>query len=291
MTGQSKRDGDASKRLANTRAVEVRDLWYWYEDHIPAIQGVSLTIESGDFVAIIGQNGSGKTTLSKHFNGLLRPSRGTVLIEGQDTEGKRVGELARRVGYVFQNPDHQIFSSSTREEIAFGLSNLGLPAGEVEARTSEVLQVFGLESYAAAPPAVLGYGIRRKITLAAVYAMCPPIIVLDEPTTGLDWRSQSGLMEHIAGLHQAGHTIVLISHDMKLVAQWAHKTLVLADGRVLAYDTTREVFKQEALLARSFIQPPQITRLSRGLRDHGMRGDSLTVPEFCQEFQGLLPEP
>ncbi|HID87243.1 MAG TPA: ATP-binding cassette domain-containing protein [Anaerolineae bacterium] len=265
-------------------AIEVRHLWYWYENHIPALQDVSLTIEQGEYVAIIGQNGSGKTTLVKHFNGLLKPRQGKVFVEGEDAEKRSVGELARRVGYVFQNPDHQIFCTTTREEIAFGLRNLGFSEGEVRERTEEALRLFGLAEHAEVPPAILGYGLRRKVTLAAVYAMRPPILVLDEPTTGLDWRSTRELLGRVAQLHQEGHTIVLVSHDMKLVAEFSQKTLVLGQGRVLLHDATREVFKQEELLTRTFIAPPPITALSRRMRPYGMRGDSLTVGEFYDEY-------
>jgi energy-coupling factor transporter ATP-binding protein EcfA2 len=268
-------------------AIEVQHLWYWYENHVPALQDVSLTIEQGEYVALIGQNGSGKTTLVKHFNGLLKPRRGRVFVEGEDTEKRSVGALARCVGYVFQNPDHQIFCTTTREEIAFGLRNLGFPAEEVRERAEEALHLFGLAEQAEVPPAILGYGLRRKVTLAAVYAMRPPIMVLDEPTTGLDGRSTRELRGRVAGLHQQGHTIVLVSHDMKLVAECAEKTLLLGQGQVLLYDATREVFKQEELLTRAFIAPPPITALSRRMRPYGMRGDSLTVSEFYTEYNQI----
>ena len=271
-------------------AIEVRNLWYWYEDHIPVLRDISLTINRGECLAIIGPNGSGKTTLVKHFNGLLRPRRGKVFVNGEGTEGRTVGQLARQVGYLFQNPDHQIFCPTTEEEIGFGLRNLGLPEEEVRERIAETLQLFRLEEYASKPPAILGYGLRRKVTLAAVYAMRPPIMVLDEPTTGLDWRSSRELMERIVALRREGHTIIFVSHDMKLVAQFSERTLVLNAGQVLDCDTTRNVFKRKERLERAFIAPPQIMALSQRMAPYGMRGDSLTVREFYEEYSAIRYE-
>jgi energy-coupling factor transport system ATP-binding protein len=268
-------------------AIQVEDLYYRYDGGSWALAGVDLSVEAGDFLAIVGQNGSGKTTLVKHFNGLLRPSRGQVVVLGQDTAGQSVGQLARKVGYLFQNPDHQIFAPTVREEVAFGPRNLGFAEGEVAARTSEALALFGLGDHADTPPAVLGYGLRRKVTLAAVWAMHPQILVLDEPTAGLDWRSTRTLMEEVANLNRQGHTIVLVTHDMKLVAEFAHQVLVLNDGQVLAYGPARQVFQQEAILRRAFLAPPPITALAQRMRPYGLRGDSLTAQEFYQEYTAL----
>ena len=269
-------------------AIQVEDLHYRYDDGPPALAGVNLSVEAGDFLAIAGQNGSGKTTLVKHFNGLLRPSRGRVWVLGQDTAGQSVGQLARKVGYLFQNPDHQIFAPTVWEEVAFGPHNLGFSEGEVAARTTEALSLFGLADQADIPPAVLGYGLRRKVTLAAVWAMRPRILVLDEPTVGLDWRSTRTLMEEVSNLNRQGHTIILVTHDMKLVAQFARQVLVLDEGRTLAYGPTRQLFQQEAILRQAFLAPPPISALARRMRQYGLRGDSLTVSEFYQEYGSLV---
>jgi energy-coupling factor transport system ATP-binding protein len=268
-------------------AIQVEDLSYRYDDGPLALAGVNLSVEAGEFLAIVGQNGSGKTTLVKHFNGLLRPTRGRVLVLGQDTAGQSVGQLARNVGYLFQNPDHQIFAPTVREEVAFGLRNLGFPEEEVAAHTSEALALFGLGDQADTPPAVLGYGLRRKVTLAAVWAMHPQILVLDEPTAGLDWRSTRTLMEEVTNLNRQGHTIILITHDMKLMAEFARRVLVLDEGRTLAYGPTRQVFQQQAILRQAFLAPPPITALARRMQPYGLRGDSLTVEEFYQEYTAL----
>jgi len=269
-------------------AIQVEDLSYRYNDGPLALAGVNLSIETGDFLAIVGQNGSGKTTLVKHFNGLLRPNRGRVLVGGQDTVGQSVGQLARKVGYLFQNPDHQIFAPTVWEEVAFGLRNLGLSEEEVAARTAEALALFGLEDQADTPPAVLGYGLRRKVTLAAVWAMRPQVLVLDEPTVGLDWRSTRVLMEEVINLNRQGHTIILVTHDMKLVAEFARKVLVLNEGHILTCGPTRQVFQQEVLLRQAFLAPPPITALARRMLPYGLGGDSLTVEEFYQEYGSLV---
>jgi energy-coupling factor transport system ATP-binding protein len=271
-------------------AIVVQDLWYSYGDEVTALRGIDLEIEDGDYVAVIGQNGSGKTTLVKHFNGLLKPTRGRVLVRGlgdregspllRDTANLPVGQLAQTVGYVFQNPDYQIFCATTREELAFGPRNLGLPEAEVRSRVEEALARFDLETYADSPPAVLGYGLRRKIGVAAVYSMRPRIFILDEPTTGLDWRTTMELMDLIGEMHRHGHTIILVTHDMKLVTEFSQKSLVLRDGQVLAYDDTRTVFKHSEALRDTKIEPPQITKLAKRMAPYGMPDDVLSVDEF-----------
>jgi energy-coupling factor transporter ATP-binding protein EcfA2 len=268
-------------------AIQVENLHYRYDDDPPALAGINLSAEAGDFLAVVGQNGSGKTTLVKHFNGLLRPTHGRVLVLGQDTAGQSVGQLARKVGYLFQNPDHQIFAPTVWTEVAFGPRNLGFSEGEAADRTTEALALFGLTDQADIPPAVLGYGLRRKVTLAAVWAMRPQILVLDEPTAGLDWRGTRTLMEAITDLNSQDHTIVLVTHDMKLVAEFAAQVLVLSQGQILAYGPTRQVFQQEAILQKAFLAPPPITALARRMRSYGMRGDSLTAEEFYQGYTAL----
>ena len=275
----------------------VQDLWYSYSDGVTALRGIDLEIEDGDYVAVIGQNGSGKTTLVKHFNGLSKPTRGRVLVKLEtrnskletlrDGAGLTVGQLAQTVGYVFQNPDHQIFCDTTREELAFGPRNLDLPEAEVRSRVEEALSRFDLEEYADRPPAMLGYGLRRKIGVAAVYSMRPRIFILDEPTTGLDWRSTLELMELIGEMHRKGHTILLVTHDMKLVTEFSQKSLVLRGGQVLVYDDTRTVFKHSEVLRDTQIEPPQITALAKRMVPYGMPDDVLDVEEFYIAYCGL----
>ena len=273
--------------MASDTIIQVRNLWYRYRDDIVALKGVDLDIAAGDFVAVIGQNGSGKTTLVKHFNGLLQPASGQVLVGGHDTRKVDVGALARTVGFVFQNPDHQIFCATTREEVAFGPRNLGLEGEELDGRVEEALHRFGLVELADSPPAVLGFGMRRKISVASVYAMRPRVFVLDEPTTGLDWRNSMSLMDTVRSMHEDGHTIILVTHDMKLVCEFAQRSLVLRDGGILAYDDTREIFKRSEILKETGIEPPQIAELSKRMMSYGMPDDVLTVDEFQAAYVGI----
>jgi energy-coupling factor transport system ATP-binding protein len=269
-------------------AVSVEKLSYRYDPEEPALEGIDLALADNAYLGIIGQNGSGKTTLIKHFNGLLRPTAGHVRIFGVDTAGVSVGTLARTVGYVFQNPDHGIFCSTTRLEIAFGPRNLGLNADEVHACVEETLAAFGLAEYASVPPAVLGYGLRRLVSIAAVYAMRPRLLILDEPTAGLDERSTQDLMHHIDAMHAAGHTIVLVSHDMQLVAEHCYELLVMDGGRVLIQGRPAEVYARADELARASLAPPPVTALASRLADTGMPPGLLTVEAFAEAYGQVL---
>lgn len=273
--------------MSDKPVIEVNNLSFSYEDGFQALKGVNLAINKGDFLAVIGQNGSGKTTLVKHFNGLHMPTAGQVIVDGTDTAKSSIGMLAKKVGLVFQNPDHQIFCSTTLDEIKFGPRNLGFTEQEVIERANEALSMFGLDEYANRPPAILGFGLRRKVTLAAVYAMKPEIMILDEPTAGLEWRSARELMEIALSLQAKGHTIILVTHDMRAAAAYTNKTLVMKDGQVLAYGSSREVFSMIDLLKQSFITPPQITELACDMVPYGLKGDILSVKEFFEAYKVL----
>ncbi len=200
-----------------------------------ALDDVTFDIERGSFIGLIGRNGSGKTTLAKHLNGLLRPTQGTVTVDGLDASKHSVGEMAAHVGFVFQNPDHQIFCSTTKEEIAFGPAALGLDGATVFKRVDEMLTLFDLHRYEDVSPATLGYGERRAVALSSVLAMRTPILVLDEPTAGLDHRLAARFLGTIEKLNQRGVTIVMISHDMRAVYRYCTHVLELEDGKVVQY--------------------------------------------------------
>ncbi len=258
--------------------IETQNVRFSYSDGEDVLKSVSLRIDQGEFVALIGQNGSGKTTLAKHFLGLLRPREGTVMIQDEDIAGKAVGEVARRVGYVFQNPDHQIFSATTRDEISYGPQNLDFDGAEVTELSKHAMDRFDLTAYADQQPATLSHGVRRKVALASIYAMNPQIWILDEPTGGLDWRSEQETMALLHELNEAGKTIVLITHDMRLVAEHTERCIVMSEGRVVAHDATRTGMEQEETLK---ITPPQTWRLGNALN---LRPLPLTVKAFCQEY-------
>ena len=263
-------------------------MWFWYSEGAPAVKDITLAIGTGEFVALVGANGSGKTTLVKHFNGLLRPRRGLVRVAGRDAAGRSMGELARQVGYLFQRPEQQIFSPTVQQELAFGPRNLGLSSAEIEARVEAALTRFDLTAIAGQPPAILSYGLRRRVTLASLAAMDPPVLVLDEPTVGLDARGLEETFAWLAGLHARGRAIVLVTHDMALAAAHAGRVVVLSQGQVIADGPPAGLFRQTDLLARAALVPPPVTALAQALGPHGMRGDSLTVEAFCDEYVALI---
>jgi energy-coupling factor transport system ATP-binding protein len=272
-------------------ALGVTNLWFWYDDEsIPVLRGLDLVVRRGEFLALLGANGSGKTTLTKHFNGLLRPRRGQVHIVGQDAASRSVGELARYVGYLFQNPEQQIFSPTVRQEVAFGPHNLGLPSAKAEAQVDDALARFRLTDVADSPPAILSYGLRRRVTLASLAAMDPPVLVLDEPTVGLDAPGLRETFEWLAELHAQGRTIVLVTHDMSLAAEYADRVIAMHEGQIVAAAPPLEVFQQCELLSRTSLAAPPVLALARALGPLGLIGESLTVESFCDEYVALVKE-
>jgi len=259
-------------------------LTYTYPDSsVEALRGVDLAIEEGEFLAILGQNGSGKTTLAKHFNGLLKPSSGRILLEGKPTKDYSQRDLAHRVGYVFQNPDHQIFSRTVREEVGFGLKVLGYDSTTIEKRISEVLSIVGLHGYEEKNPFVLTKGERQRIAVASVLAAQPKVIVLDEPTTGLDYLHQKSLMEMLRELNRRGHTILIITHAMWVAVEYAPRTVLMKDGLILADGDTRSIFADEGVLKQVSLRPPPLVQLSNFL---GTR--ALTVDEMVKELRNEI---
>ena len=258
----------------------------------PALRDVSLELRAGEFIALVGRNGSGKTTLAKHLNGLLRPSSGRVLVgpagSALETRHAPVGELARQVGYVFQNPDHQLFLPTVRREIAYGPQQLGLSGAALEARVAETLERFELGALAERHPAELGRGVRRLTALAAIYAMGPGVLVLDEPTGGLDRRLTARLIRLLNGLAADGHAIVLITHEMWLVAECARRVIVLRDGAVVADAAPAQLLGDEQALAGTGLRPPPVARLAGALRPAGVPTGVVTVDALCGALLRLL---
>jgi energy-coupling factor transport system ATP-binding protein len=240
-------------------------LTFTYDDGTPALRDISLSIPQGQFLVLAGPNGSGKTTFAKHLNGLLKPTSGRVLVSGQDTRPLRVPQLARTVGYVFQNPDHQIFAATVREEIAFGLRLQGLPKDEVEERVSEALSGTALTGVAELPPATLSLGQRRLVTLASVLAARPAILVLDEPTGGLDWRSRQDLMDRVTAFNAANGTVILITHDVRLIAEYPARVVILRSGSILFDGLPASLFVDRRVLAEARLTVPPVIRVAQRL--------------------------
>ena len=258
--------------------IEINDLSFTYPAGVQALRGISLTIEAGEQVAIIGQNGAGKTTLVKHLNGLLLPTSGSVHIGDWDTKEHPVAKLAARVGYVFQNPDEQLFTKNVHDEVSFGPKNLGYPPDKVEALVNDALELTELSDQRETNPYDLSATWRKLVALASIIAMDTPIIIFDEPTTGQDAANIARMAHVIDSLRKRGKTVITITHDIDFCAENFERVIVLAQGRVLLDGPAGEVFGEEDILAQTYVEPPQLTRL--GLR--------LGLPEVvCTEDEFL----
>ena len=234
-----------------------------YELETPILDDMSFTIEDGEFVAFVGSNGAGKSTTMRLINGLLKPTSGEVLIDGVPTTALKVSELARRVGFLFQNPDRQICCKTVGEEMRFGLRALDLCTPEAEARVDALLEEFGLDS--AAEPFLLNRGSRQLLALLSVIVCEPPVLVLDEPTTGLDYVECERVMRTVQRLHEAGTTVVMVCHDMEVVGDFAKRVIAVSAGRIVADGPTFEVLRNREALAKANLVPPQIVGISLAL--------------------------
>lgn len=242
--------------------VDIQGLWHVYQPMGEvALKSVDLTIKKGDFVALIGQNGSGKTTLIKHMNGLLKATKGTVIVGGEHVKNQLVSDMARYIGYVFQNPAHQIFSDSVEAEIAFGPKNLGYPPEEVAKLVDQALQNVSLEPWRTEMPFMLGRGQMQRLAIASILSMKPSVLIIDEPTTGLDWRECIRVMNLVKKLNDDGHTIIMTTHNMNLVSLYAKRVVVLRYGEKILDGSVDEVFQQTEILKTAYIKAPQIYRI------------------------------
>jgi len=263
--------------------IEIKDLHFTYPSGVEALSGISLTIEPGEQVAIVGQNGAGKTTLVKHLNGLLHPTRGSVFIGEWDITQHPVAKLAARVGYVFQNPDEQLFSSNVGQEVAFGPRNLGYPAEKVDELVRDALALTELSDKTGTNPYDLSPTWRKMIALAAVISMDTTIVIFDEPTTGQDAVSVARIAQVIAALRARGKTIITITHDIDFCAENFERVIALSRGKVLLDGPAGEVLGQAEVLAATYVDPPQLTRL--GLR-LGLPVTVRNQEEFLSAYRG-----
>ena len=246
--------------------VEAVDVEFTYPGGARALDGVDLAINRGDFVAIVGQNGAGKTTLTRHFNGLLRPSSGDIRVLGRSAQGVPTIELCRHVGYVFQNPDEQLFCTSVQEELKFGPTNIGADPAVTSQRVEEILSDIGLAKYREVWPKYLTKGERQRLALASVVAMDPDVLIVDEPTTGLDWVESLQILDYLEQLRDKhGKTIIIITHDMNIVSLYARRVVVMARGRVVGDGAPREIFSQPDLMELACLRRPPIADLSQAL--------------------------
>ena len=253
-----------------------------------ALDDVSLTINKGEFVGIIGHTGSGKSTLIQHFNGLEKATSGTIYFDGQDIYDKdfNMKSLRSRVGLVFQYPEHQLFETTVLEDVKFGPKNLGLGKVEVDLRAFEAIKQVGLsEKCYDDSPFELSGGQKRRVAIAGVLAMKPEILILDEPTAGLDPRGRDEILDQIAKLHKDGLTVILVSHSMEDVAKYADRIIAMNSGKVAFDGTPKEVFRHYKELERMGLSAPQITYVMQAMKELGLGVDTdvSTVEEAKEE--------
>jgi len=263
-------------------AVSVENLMFRYPNGRIALRGVTLGIETGRIVALIGKNGAGKTTLARHFNGLLKPTSGKVTVRGVDVSKRSASEMAREVGYVFQNPEDQLFGSSVFEEVAFGPTNLGMDEEQIKRQVEASLSMVGLLSYASEHPYNMTYGQRKMLCLASVLAMDTSVVIMDEPNAGQDYQGLSLLGSILDRLKRVGKTVLIISHDVEFIAGHCEDVVLMCDGQIMAYDSAKHVLSDQSKLELSGARPPQITRLAIGLSPCGIRPDIITVEEMVE---------
>jgi len=271
--------------------IKIENLSYKYEKGSLALKNINIDIKKGEFVGIIGQNGAGKSTLLKNITGLLRPTEGRILVNGRDTINVPVSELALEVGFVLQNPDRQLFASTVEEEVAFGPKNVGLSEAQIKERVDYALDAVGLNDHRADFPPALSKGDRAKVVIASVLAMGPQIIILDEPTSGQDYRGCYQIMDIAKDFNKRGHTLVVVTHHMALVAEYTERTIVMMNSEVLLDGSTREVFSHPDKLRMTHIKPPQITEVARKLQPNiPVNQTILNVGEFGEKLIALKSE-
>jgi energy-coupling factor transport system ATP-binding protein len=236
-----------------------------------------LKIQPGDFIAIMGENGAGKTTLAKHLNGLLKPSHGNVLVDSEDTTKVSVAHLSRKVGLVFQNPDHLLFSETVKQEVAYGLKNLGFAPEVVEKQVMRTLEALDLAQYADTSPFLLSGGERKRVALASILAWEPDYLVLDEPTIGQDYQQKERLRNFIFQLYTQGKAVVMITHDVEFVAESNPLVVLLSKGQIVAQGNADRILSREDLVDKASLVRPQMSRLFSGLKNYGLPREVIDV--------------
>ncbi|MDN5293078.1 MAG: cobalt/nickel transport system ATP-binding protein [Eubacteriales bacterium] len=270
--------------------IELVGVHYTYEDGTTALRGVDLKVERKEKLALIGPNGSGKTTLLLHFNGILKPTHGRVLLEGREIKYSRreLKELRRTVGVVFQDPDTQLFAATVYQDVSFGPLNLDLPEDEVRKRVEEALRLTGALPFQDRSPQYLSYGQKKRVAIAGILAMEPQVVVCDEPTAWLDRDGCQQVMELLDRAAAAGVTVVISTHDVDLAYAWADRVVVMKDGTVIAQGDPVEIFMQDDLLRQAGLHRPWVLDMWLTLRKKGLVDRSATVPRTGEELKACL---
>jgi energy-coupling factor transport system ATP-binding protein len=268
--------------------IHINALSFNYPSGVQALEGIDLQIHAGERLAIIGQNGAGKTTLVKHVNGLLKATSGAVTVGGWDTRDFSVAQLSARVGYVFQNPDDQLFQRSVWGEVIFGPRNLNWPKDKAAASALNALKMVGLEGSKDVHPYDLVPSQRKLLALASVLAMDTPVLILDEPTTGQDYAGVQLIGDLVDMLHQQGKTIITITHDIDFCAEHFERVVIMANGKIILDGPAHRVLARTDILAKSYVEPPQLIRLVKRL---GLGFTPLTVQEFVKQVTDSFGKP
>ncbi len=273
--------------------LEVKDLKYAYNSEYEALKGVSLKVEQGEMVALLGKNGAGKSTLFLHLNGIYQPDSGKVFIDGEELkyDKKSLLKFRQKVGIVFQNPDDQIFAPTVEEDVAFGPLNLGLSMEEVQKRVVDALARVGMSGFEKKAPHHLSGGQKKRVAIAGILAMKPEVMVLDEPTAGLDPQGVTDLSVLLKELNDEGITIIISTHEVDLVPNYAKKVFVLVDGLLIAEGTPKEIFSQPEILEKANLKVPIVTELFQKLEADGIDMENdypLTIDEAKDKFLKLI---
>jgi len=268
--------------------IEVKDLYFAYPTGVEALKGITLTIDDGEFLAIMGQNGAGKTTLVKHFNGLLKSTKGEVVVDGVSTRKVSVAQLARKVGFVFQNPDHQLFCETVEEEVAFALRNFGFEENAIKKRVDWALNLLDVTQYRQTSPFMLSGGERKRVALASVLAWDPQVVILDEPTIGQDHQQKEKLRQFIVQLNAQKKTVIVVTHDVEFVAECNPRVVLMTEGKIVAEGLAEEILTNQKLVAQASIVPPQITQIFLGLPDLELPTNVIDVHEARRILLDIL---
>ncbi|MDH5806473.1 MAG: ABC transporter ATP-binding protein [Candidatus Methanomethylicaceae archaeon] len=261
------------------------NVYFSYSPGTYAIKNINLSINKGEMVAILGSNGAGKTTLVKHINGLLKPQIGSVIVLGKNTKEVSVAELARHVGLVFQNPDHQLFAETVEKEIMFALINFNFPQDEIKLRTEEALRKFDLIEYRDKSPFMLSGGEKKRLALASVLCYDPSIIILDEPTTGQDYNQKRNLMKILEKLNNEGKTIIVVTHDIEFVADFIPRCIIMSNGEIVADGPSNEILTKIDLLLSNNLIVPQLVEICY---DFSINPPSINFEEVLLKIKMLM---
>ncbi|MDD3408726.1 ATP-binding cassette domain-containing protein [Methanobrevibacter acididurans] len=268
--------------------LETQDLTFTYPDGTRALKNINMSINKGEKVAVMGANGAGKSTLFSHFNGLSQPTSGIVKINGEEMkyDKKSLLKIRQKVGVVFQNPDDQLFAPTVQEDVAFGPMNLGLDLNEVDKRVEKSLKMVGMEGFEEKPPHHLSGGQQKRVSIAGIIAMDPELMIIDEPTAGLDPQGVDQVLTILNHLNEKGMTLLVSSHNVELITEFANKIFIVHDGEIINEGSTNDVFSNHEILKKAHLRPPKASEILHKLQKEGLnvQPNKLTTQEACDEI-------